>query len=168
MGYVMQISNTHNGWNRISSGLDVEFAHGVPVRISNRMTNWPLDVYSVSKQIKQLTGLQVSVESEIATVQEDHEYTVCIDKTYFVEVLRRLALSSAAMFVDRFRKPIDRSAVDWDLAEFNYDFNHAIEHCCLSYTSIKKADYFETYIKIMHQESTRLFNEGISPLVEAE
>ena len=72
------------------------------------------------------------------------------------------------MFVDRFHKVIDASAVDWDEAEYNYDFNHAIEHCCIPYGTINKSDYFSNYIKTMHEESTRLINEGVSPLVEAE
>ena len=72
------------------------------------------------------------------------------------------------MFVDRFHKVIDGGAVDWNDAEYSYDFNHAVEHCCIPYGTISKSDYFSNYIKTMHEESVRLINEGESPLVEAE
>ena len=129
----MQISATHTGWNRIASGMDVEIMHGVAIKISSHHANWPLDADFVSNQIQQLTGLRVSVEGAIKTMEYEQEFAVCVNKNASTEVLRCLALSSAAMFVDpmfvhHWHKPIVRSAVDWDLAEYNYDFNHAVEH----------------------------------------
>ena len=164
----MLTATSHDGWNRIASGLDVEVEHGVPVRISNSDKYRPLDELSVTSKIRQLTGLTVSVENWVNISPGEQEWTVCIDKTEFVEVLRRLALASAAMFVDRFHKPIDANAVDWDRAEYTYDFNHAVEHCCIPYGTLDKDYYFESYLKTMHEESVRLFDQGISPLVEAE
>lgn len=164
----MLITNSHDGWNRIASGLDVEVEHGVPVRISNTGQYSSLSEQSVSSKIHKLTGLTVSVDDWINISPGEQEWTVCIDKTEFVEVLRRLALASAAMFFDRFHKPIDANAVDWDRAEYTYDFNHAIEHCCIPYGTLNKDYYFEAYLKTMHEESVRLFDQGISPLVEAE
>ena len=164
----MLIGTSHNGWNRIASGLDVEIKHGVPVRISNTRAGRHLNQQSISHKIRKLTGLTVSVDDRINVTPDEQEWSVCIDKKQFVEVLRRLALSSAAMFVDRFHKPIDSNAVDWDRAEYTYDFNHAIKHCCIPYGTLNKDYYFDDYIKAMHEESVRLFEEGISPLVEAE
>ena len=164
----MFISTSHNGWNRIASKLDVEVEHGVPVRISNTNKNRQLDQRSISKKIHKLTGLSVSVDEWINITPGEQEWSVCIDKREFVEVLRRLALASAAMFVDRFHKPIDHNAVDWDSAEYTYDFNHAVEHCCIPYGTLNKNYYYDDYIKTMHEESLRLYEEGISPLVEPE
>ena len=164
----MSMNICESGWCRIEQGLDVEFQHGVPVRISNTDTSHELDERTVSKKLYELTGFTVSMHDWININAGEQEWSVCIDKREFEEVLRRLALSSAAMFVDRFHKVIDASVVDWDEAEYNYDFNHAVEHCCIPYGTINKSDYFSDYIKIMHEESARLINEGVSPLVEAE
>ena len=164
----MPMSTCHSGWRRIESGLDVEFKHGIPVRISNTDTSHNLDERAVSKKLHELTGFTVSMHDWININADEQEWSVCIDKREFEEVLHRLALSSAAMFVDRFHKVIDGGAVDWDDAEYNYDFNHAVEHCCIPYGTMNKSDYFSNYIKTMHEESVRLINEGVSPLVEAE
>ena len=164
----MLIGTSHNGWNRIASGLDVEIEHGVPVRISNTNKSKYLNERTISNKILKLTGLTVSMEDWITITPDEQERSLCIDKKEFTEVLNRLALASAAMFVDRFHKPIDRNAVDWDKAEYAYDFNHAVEHCCIPYGTLNKDYYFESYIIIMHEESVRLYEEGISPIVEAE
>jgi len=164
----MPLSTCHSGWRRIKPYLDVEFQHGIPVRISNTDTSHQLNKRDISKKIRNLTGFTVSMHDRINLDSGEQEWAVCIDKKEFEEVLHRLALSSAAMFVDRFHKVIDGNAVDWDVAEFNYDFNHAVEHCCIPYGTINKSDYFSDYSKTMHEESARLINEGVSPLVEAE
>jgi len=164
----MLTSSCHSGWCRIKAFLDVEFQHGIPVRISITNTSHHLDERAVSRKIHELTGFTVSMHDWKNINTDEQECSLCIDKKEFAEVLRRLALSSAAMFVDRFHKVIDSSAVDWDDVEYNYDFNHAVEHCCIPYGTINKSDYFSNYIKIMHDESARLINEGVSPMVEPE
>lgn len=164
----MPMNTCHDGWHRIESGLDVELQHGIPVRISNTDTSHRLDERTVSKKVHDLTGFTVSMHDWININADEQEWSVCIDKKEFEEVLHRLALSSAAMFVDRFHKVIDGSTVDWDDAEYTFDFNHAVEHCCIPYGTINKNDYFSNYIQAMHEESARLINEGVSPLVEAE
>ena len=164
----MLMNTCHSGWFRIKSGLDVEFQHGVPVRISNTNTAHHINEQIISKKIHDLTGFTVSMHDRVNLDSGEQEWAVCIDNKEFEEVLHRLALSSAAMFVDRFHKIIDGNAVDWDIAEYNYDFNHAVEHCCIPYGTTNKSDYFSDYIKTMHEESARLINEGVSPLVEAE
>lgn len=164
----MSMSTGHSGWHRIESGLDVKFQHGIPVRISNSGSSHHIDERSVSKKIHELTGFTVSMHDWTNNNAGEQEGAVCIDKKEFEKVLHQLALSSAAMFVDRFHKAIDRNAVDWDASEYAYDFNHAVEHCCMTYGTINKNTYFSHYIKTMHEESVRLINEGISPMVEAE
>lgn len=166
--FVMLTGTSHNGWNRVTSGLDVEVEHGVPVRITNSHAKNHLNERAITNQVQQLTGLSVSIDDWINITPGEQEWSLCIDKNEFAEVLRRLALASAALFVDRFHKPIGRNAIDWDNAEYNYDFNHAIEHCCIPYGTLNKDYYFDDYIQTMHEESARLFEEGISPLVEAE
>lgn len=166
-------NNTLDGWNRVASGLDIEVQHGVPVRISNTKTAGAhraqdFNEASVTEKIFELTGFNVSMHDWMSVTANEQEWSICVDKREFTQVLKRLALSSAAMFVDRFHKAIDDNAVDWDSAEYNYDFNQAVEHCCIPHGTLNKNHYFEQYIKIMHEESVRLINDGISPMVEAE
>ncbi len=164
----MLVDTCHSGWHRIESGLDVKFQHGIPVRVSSAGRPHHIDERSISIKIHELTGFTISMHDWINNYAGEQEGAVCIDKKEFEDVLHNLALSSAAMFVDRYHKAIDGNAVDWDAGEFNFDFNHAVEHCCMTYGTINKKDYFSHYIKTMHEESVRLINEGISPLVEAE
>ena len=149
----MPMNTCHSGWSRLEPGLDVEFQHGIPVRISNTDTSRYLDQRTVSKKIHDLCGFTVSIHDWININADEQEWSVCVDKKEFEEVLRRLALSFAAMFVDRYHRVIDGGAVDWDNAEYTYDFNHAVEHCCIPYGTINKSDYFSNYIKSMHEES---------------
>ncbi|NOQ87838.1 MAG: hypothetical protein GQ550_02850 [Gammaproteobacteria bacterium] len=157
-----------DGWSRVNSGLDVELKHGIPVRVSNSKVSAQFNERTITNKILQLTGFTVSMHDWMSISADEQECTICIDKNEFADVLKQLAASSAAMFVDRFHKPIDHTAVDWDRAEFSYDFNQAIEHCCLPYDSLDKDYYFERYLKTMHEESVRLVSEGVSPMVESE
>jgi len=174
----MSFSVTDNGWNRVTPVLDVEVLHGVPVRVSKtefstqadstQADMQQIDESLITEKVHELTGLHVSVCDPKNVSASEQEWSVCVDKKEFEEVLRRLALASAAMFVDRFHKAIDRNDVDWDSAEYNYDFNHAMEHCCIPWGTLNKNDYFERYVDDMHKESLHLINAGISPHVGAE
>lgn len=161
-------NTVESGWNRMSSGLDVEVVHGIPVRVSSTNNTHQSDEIVISEKISALTGLAVSVSDWKCISTDEQEWSVCIDKKEFREVLHRLALASAAMFVERYHKPIDKNAVDWDSAEFDYDFNHALEHCCIPMGSVNKKDYIDRYLSDMHTESERLVAAGIAPFVEAE
>jgi len=158
----------NDGWNRIASGLDLKVQHGIPVGVSNNGDLSLLNNQNISDKVLELTGLRVTVQNWVNVSNDEQDSQVCIDSKQFEEVLRRLALSSAAMFVDRYHRPIDRYAVDWDSTEYSYDFNRAIEYCCMPYDSVNKKQYFKNYIHAMHAESVRLIDEGVSPLVEAE
>lgn len=164
----MLVNTTMTGWSRIATSLDVEVQHGIPVRLANSDLTQQLNIEKITGMIRSLTGLKVSMHDWININADEQEWNICVDKKEFSEVLRRLALSSAALFVDRFHKPIDPTDVDWDEAEFNFDFNHAAEHCCIPYGTLNRKDYFDDYINTMHEETVRLIKEGISPLVDSE
>lgn len=164
----MQPKSTQSGWKRITPALDIEVRHGVPVHVYCNDSVQPKNDQQIVDRIRKLTGLTVSVHDGINLSTNEHEWSVCVDKNEFDEVLHRLALASAAMFVDRFHKSIDNTSVDWNAAEFNYDYNHAVEHCCLPHGSLNKQSYYHRYVSVMQKESARLINAGISPLVEAE
>lgn len=164
----MQSKATLTGWKRVTPALDVEVRHGIPVHVYCSDYVQPYHDRQITDRIHAVTGLAVSVHDGAKLSAKEHEWSVCVDKNKFEEVLHRLALASAAIFVDRFHKPIDDSAVDWNAAEFSYDFNHAIEHCCIPIGTLDKQSYFDRYAKVMKNESVRLIDAGISPLVEAE
>ena len=105
---------------------------------------------------------------EDAAEPGEQETRLCIDALQFDEVLHRLALASAALFVDRYHTPIDRNSVDWDNEEYARDFNHAIDCCCLDPGDMDRKEYFAIYAEHMHAETKRLLDSGESPMVEAE
>ena len=164
----MTVAASYSGWSRIAANLDVEIRHGVPVCISCSGSCDSLDEQDIVRHITELTGFTVSLRDWTASSPDEQQWSVCIDDAQFERVLLNQALASAALFVDRYHRPIDRTAVDWDLAEFNHDFNTAIERCCLPYDSIVRQEYFTRYVDVMHKESVRLIEEVISPLVETE
>ena len=164
----MSVGASHNGWSRIATNLDVEIQHGIPVRITSSDSSYTIDEQQVTDRIAELTGFNISIQDWVASSPDEQQWSICVDHSQFERVLLNHALASAALYVDRFHKPIDVTAVDWDLAEFNYDFNRAIESCCIPYSSIDRKDYFDKYVTVMHEESTRLIEQGISPIVEAE
>lgn len=159
---------SHNGWLRLNSGYDVELVHGIPVTLSDNGLSGSGDA-ELDDEISSLSGLRsIILGWHEAENRKKRETTLCIDAVQFEEVLRRLAVASAALFVDRFHKPIGDDAVDWDKMEYDQDFNKAIEHCCLEATDYNKADFFEMYRDSMHDETNRLIEEGVNPLVEPE
>lgn len=169
----MSLSIEDSGWSRIAPALDVEVVHGIPMRISSTVSDnhkkpASLDVALVCERIQALTGLDTTVCDWISLSANEQEWSLCVDRNQFNEVLQRLALASAALYVDRYHKAVDDTAVDWDQAEFHTDFNRALDCCCLPRGTLNQNDYFEPYIETMHEETVRLVNAGSSPLVQAE
>jgi len=158
-----------NGWQSLSNGFDVELQHGIPVRLSNNGQDIPSDDAQLVEEVSRLSGLTVVVSGwEDADEPGEQETRLCVDALQFEEVLRRLALASAALFVDRYHTAIDRDSVDWDSAEYARDFNHAVECCCMEPGDMDRKDYFDSYVTLMHEETRRLLDAGESPMVDAE
>ena len=84
------------------------------------------------------------------------------------EVLERLALSSAELFVDRFHKPVDKNDIDWDRLEFLNDFRKALNYCGLVWGDVDKTAYRDDYVETMHRETRRLAQQQDLPMVEPE
>lgn len=160
---------THSGWVRLKNGFDVELVNGIPVTLSNNGLAAPVDDAELDDEISSLSGLRTTIVGwHDCENSDEKETSLCIDAAQFEEVLRRLAIASAALFVNRFNKPVGKDAVDWDKMEYDSDFNKAIEHCNLDSTDYNKMDFFDMYRDCMHVESNRLVDEGISPIVESE
>ena len=63
----------------------------------------------------------------------EHEASLTVSGREFAEVLRRLAVSSAELFVERYHKPVDEGDTDWDKLEYLKDFRAALEFCGLAW-----------------------------------
>ncbi len=160
---------SHNGWLRLNCGYDVELVHGIPVILSDNGLSGSGDDAELDDEVSSLSGLRSTILGWHEGENSDElETALCIDALQFEEVLKRLAIASAALFVERFHKPIGDDAIDWDKMEYDRDFNKAIEHCCLESTDYNKVDFFGMYKDCIHKESNRLIEEGVNPFVEPE
>lgn len=158
-----------NGWERLPSGFDVEFRHSIPVRVSDNGKGLTLPEPVLVEEITALGKLHVRLGEWMPVEQTDeHEARVFVSGKDFAEVLRRLALSSAAMFIDRFHKPVDAGSVDWDRLEYLQDFREALDHCGLAGEALDMDAYRDGYIETMHLETRRLAQSAVPPLVEPE
>jgi len=165
----MTDNTMQNGWVSLSNGFDVELQHGIPVRLSNNGLDIPSDDALLVEEVTRLSGLTVVISGwEDADEPGEQEARLCVDALEFEQVLRRLALASAALFVDRYHTPIDQDSVDWDNAEYARDFNHAVECCCLDQGEMDRKQYFNIYVELMHAETKRLIDAGESPMVDTE
>ena len=158
-----------NDWERLPSGFDVEFRHGIPIQVSDNGKGLTIPESVLVEEITALAKLHVQLGEWKSDEQADeHEARVIVSGKDFTEVLRRLALSSAAMFIDRFHKPVDAGDVDWDRLEYLKDFRAALDHCGLASDDIDKDAYRDDYLETMHRETQRLAQSTDTPLVEPE
>ena len=158
-----------NGWERLPSGFDVEFRHGIPVQVSDNGKGLTITESVLVEEITALGKLHVQLgEWKSAEDADEHEARVFVSDKEFAEVLRRLALSSAAVFVDRFQKAVDAGDPDWDRMEYLKDYREALDHCGLAWGDVDKDAYVDDYVETMHRETRRLAQSTDTPLVEPE
>ncbi len=165
----MHNPEVRNGWESLPNGFDVEFRHSIPVRISDNGhgLTFPEDV--LTEEVSALGGLHVSLgDWEAGERTGEHEASLTVSGQDFPEVLRRLAVSSAALFVERYHKTVGIRDVDWDRMEFFKDFRAAIRICGLEPDSVDMNDHFNAYVAAMHDEAERLIRTGELPRVEPE
>lgn len=165
----MTSARLQNGWERLPSGFDVEFKHTIPVQVSDNGKGLTIPESVLVEEITALGKLHVRLGEWTSAEQADeHNARVFVSGKDFAEVLRRLALSSAALFIDRYHKPVGAGDVDWDRLEYLKDFNEALDHCGLAWGDVDKDAYFDGYVETMHRETRRLVQSTDAPLVEPE
>ena len=165
----METNMITNGWSRLPNGYDVEFKHSIPYRLSDNGHNKSVPEPELIEEITALGKLKVRLgDWEAGENDNEREARVYVSSRDFGEVLRRLACASAALFVERYHKPVDYSDVDWDELEFHEDFHRALDHCGLARGDISQDAWREIYVNAMHQETRRLAAKDESPLVEPE
>ena len=165
----MDTSTKRNGWQRLSSGFDVEFRDGIPYRLSDNGKSRELADTVLIEEITALGKLHVKLGQWAAGERPgEHEARLYVSSHDFAEVLRRLAQSSAAVFIDRYQKPIDSNDVDWDRLEYLKDFQAALDHCGLDPAAMQQDNFRDIYIEAMHRETHGLAQAGEPPLVEPE
>jgi hypothetical protein len=158
-----------NGWESLPNGFDVEFRCGIPVRVSDNGRGMTVPEDVLQEEVSALGTLHVCLgDWESGERAGEHEACLIVSGREFAEVLRRLAVSSAALFVDRYHKTVDGSDVDWDRLEYLKDFRAALEFCGLAWGDIDMNECFDDYVEAMHRETRRLVQTGEEPLVEPE
>jgi len=158
-----------NGWERLPNGFDVEFRHSIPVRISDNGRGMTVPEAVLLEEVSALGKLHVSMGEWVSGERAgEHEACLYVSGGEFTEVLRRLAASSAALFVERYHKPLDESDVDWGRLEYLKDFEAALEICRLTESDADRDACLDDYIEVLHGETRRLAQSGELPLVEPE
>jgi len=158
-----------NGWERLPNGFDVEFKHNIPTRLSDNGKELTIPESTLIEEITALGGLHIRLSDwEPGELPNEHEARLLVSSKELKEVLHRLALSSAELFVERFHKPVDKNDVDWDRLEFLNDLRKGLNYCGLAWGDVDKNDYLDDYVETMHRETRRLAQLDYSPLVEHE
>ena len=126
------IHTSTNGWERLSNGFDVEFRHSIPYRLSDNGMAQGETPPELLEEITSLGRLHVRVgDWHAGESPGEHEASLYVTGRELPEVLQRLARSAAAVFVNRYHKPVDHSDVDWDRLEYLKNFCAALDHCGL-------------------------------------
>jgi hypothetical protein len=158
-----------NGWHRLPSGYDVEIRHGVPVRISNNGRSGAISDEGLCAETVALADLPVTIgEWTAGEGPGELEAPLFVDGGAFSEVLARLARAAAALFVDRYHKPVDAGDTDWDRLEYLKDFGAALGHCRLQAADVDQDACFDGYVEILHRETRRLARTANPPPVDPE
>lgn len=158
-----------NGWERLPNGFDVQFVHNIPVKLSDNGIESDVSKQVLAEEISALGELHVEIgDWVIGEKPDEHEAPLFVSTHQIKEVLHRLALSSAALFYDRYKKPISKRAVDWDEQEYHKDFGEALKDCGLDWGDLKQSKYHDYYIDTMHEETKRLAGLKDPPFVEPE
>jgi len=158
-----------NGWHHLPCGCDLELRHGIPVRVSSAGATPDRPAAVLSEEVAAQTGLRVNLEEWLpGEAAGERQARIRVDGGEFREVLHRLALSAAALFFDRYHKPVDHEDVDWDTLEFANDFRRALDYCGLDWGDVDRKACMARYLKTMHAETRRLAADTESPLVEPE
>ena len=165
----MTDATVRNGWERLPNGFDVEFRHNIPTRLSDNGKGLTIPESILIEEITALGGLHIKLSDwEAGELPNEHEARLLVSSKELKEVLRRLALSSAELFVDRFHKPVGRNDVDWDRLEFLNDFRKALNYCGLAWGDVDKSTYLDDYVETMHKETCRLANPQDAPMAKPE
>jgi hypothetical protein len=158
-----------NGWERLSNGFDVEFRHGIPVRLSDNGKTLLIPASTLIEEITALGGLDIRLgDWQPGEGDSEREAQLWVSGEQLDEVLRRLALAAAAVFVDRYGKAIDRDDIDWDTLEYVNDFRTALHYCGLDADDVDQDSHRDSYLDTMHRETRRLAASPDTPPVEPE
>jgi hypothetical protein len=160
----MQNISIRNGWERLPNGFDVEFRSSIPVRISDNGRGMTVPEDVLLEEVSALGKLHVNLGAwEFGDSAGEHEAYLTVSGQEFAEVLRRLALASAALFVERYQKAVDDKDVDWDRLEYLKDYRAALEICGLAWGDVDMDACFDDYVVAMHRETRRLVQTGEVP-----
>lgn len=157
------------GWERLANGFDVEFRHGIPIRLSDNGKEQTIPDPALFDEIMALAGMHVRRgEWQPGAAANEYEAPLWVSGEQLETVLGRLALAAANMYIDRYGKPINTDDVDWDTLEYDSDFRAALGYCGLEWGDADKDNYRDGYLDTLHQETRRLAASQEIPQVEPE
>jgi hypothetical protein len=148
-------------WARLENGFDIMLEHGVPCRISNNKLPIPGSPKELQQKILELTGLHATIGHWVPGEGDGElEAPLTVEKSDLQRVLEKLALYSAAVFVDRFNRAINQNDPDWDETQYHEDFARALKYCGLAWGEVKPQACYERYRIAMEQETAKLAYAG--------
>mgnify|MGYP001563541283 CR=1 FL=1 len=150
-----------HGWVSLGNGAEVHLDHGVPTDVCMMHAAAAPSPAALAGKIADLTGLRVSVgEWRAGETAAERLAAVRVSREHLNEVLRRLALASARVFVDYYHKAVDDEDPDWDPEEFAVDFSNAMKYCGVGWSDVDPEACFKLYREVMRAETARLAAPG--------
>lgn len=141
-----------NGWVMLPCGADLLLEHGIPVRVW--AGEWEdINRAHVVADIQMMSSLHVHLAD---AVDADGELAVQVSCADIPEMLRRLAMVSAATFVDRYQKPIGEESADYDEEAFAQDMSEVLARCGLQWSDVDRASCRQTYSDALHAAADAL------------
>jgi len=145
-----------HGWISLPSACDMLLENGVPVAVRAHGKQ-AVDMERLVDDIAAVSGLHVTVGPwRTSDAAEDMKATLHVDAQEIDEVLRRLAQASAAVFYDRYHKPIDATDTDFDDEAYAYDFGCAMEVCGLHWNQTDERGLRQDYLRRLHQAAAEM------------
>jgi hypothetical protein len=148
------------GWVALPSGAEVLLERSVPVRL------WTGDRSLVDKadllgEIAAVSGFRVRIGAwEEETEEGELEAPLTVSPSELGHVLECLATAAAAVFYDRYRKPIEAADTDWDDESYAQDFDVALRLCGIHWGQVDEGRYRDGYCTAMHLASRELARQA--------
>jgi len=79
-----------------------------------------------------------------------------VDAAEIVEVLRRLAQTSAETFYDRYHKRIETADTDFDEEAYAHDFGMALDVCGLHWDQVAQPMLHDGYLRMLHEAADEI------------
>lgn len=150
------LESVRHGWYSLAPHCEVEFEHGVPVRIACEWSRKPEHEASLVDDIHALCGFRVSIGAWSGDGSPEREAPLTVAAAEFDGVLTRRARSAAATFFDRYGHALRPQDTDFEEEAYAQDFIAAMRHCGVGWDDVDKEAHFAAWRRTLHAEAERL------------